>query len=357
MMRGAVRACNPPMVPATNAQPSRMLANMRPSKAPRGPANNSLVVATLARGRSWAVANITPQLFSVGVVLFWSIVVAPYFAGDALTYLAAGERLNAGHPLYMLSPGDRIVQTSPPFFGPLLSPPLIAVVFRPIALGGLPAMWAWSAVLGLIIAITVWHLATTRRAATTVFLLGIGLGLAVVIGNISALLIPGYVLLWRFRARPQVGALIGVMGVTKLLPFVFVGFLISRRDFKAVGWCVLGAALALWVTVVGAGINNTLSYIGVARDAAPQPSSLPYLTGLHWLSPVLLAGGTLASAILGERASFRLCVITVVFGAPVLAFRETATLLALLAPSIGARLGRDEPKAFRWRPRNRLADL
>ena len=29
--------------------------------------------------------------------------------GDSFTYLAAGERLNAGHLLYALSPGDRPV--------------------------------------------------------------------------------------------------------------------------------------------------------------------------------------------------------------------------------------------------------
>jgi hypothetical protein len=280
--------------------------------------------------------GISPQLASVGVVLFWSIVLAPYIAGDALTYLAAGERLNAGHPLYLLSAGDRIIHTDPPFFGPLLSPPLIAVIFRPIAVFGLPGSYAWSALLGLVVTVTVWYLATTWRAAATVFLVGIGLGLAAVIGNISDLFIPGYVLLWRFRDRPQVGALLGVMGVAKLLPLVFVGFLLSRRDFKAIGWCIVGAAVALLVTVVGAGLDNTLAYIGVAREAIPQPSSLPYLTGLRWLSPVLLAAGTLAATVLGERAAFRLCVITVVFGGPVLAFREPATLVVLLAPMVAA---------------------
>ena len=52
-----------------------------------------------------------------------------YLGGDARTYLAAGERLNAGHPLYALSPGDRPVAISPPWWTvPLVSPPFIAVL-------------------------------------------------------------------------------------------------------------------------------------------------------------------------------------------------------------------------------------
>lgn len=312
-----------------------MLPIVRPRKTAGHRLSASSFTDAIVRGRSWALTNISPQLFAVAIVLFWTILAGAYYAGhDALTYLAAGERLNAGHPLYTLSPGDRFVVTDPPYFGPLLSPPLIAVLFRPIALAGLAGMWIWAAVLGLVVAVTVWHLARTPFAAAMVFLLGIGLGIAAVSGNVSDLFIPGYVVLWRWRRRPEVGVLIGVMGIAKLLPFVFVGFLVSRRHFKALAWCVVGASLALLVTVAGAGVDNTLNYIGVARDSAPQASSLAYLTGLTWLSPVLLAGGTVVSAFLGERAAFRLALITVVFGAPVLTWREAAALVGLLAPSL-----------------------
>src|SRR5205823_2822366 len=55
--------------------------------------------------------------------------------GDAYTYLAAGQRLNAGHQLYALSPGDNPVQLNPPYWTvPLLSPPFMAVLWRPLAL-------------------------------------------------------------------------------------------------------------------------------------------------------------------------------------------------------------------------------
>jgi Glycosyltransferase family 87 len=276
----------------------------------------------------------TSSAFAVGVVLFWSILAGVYFGGhDALTYLAAGERLNAGHMLYALSPGDRLVETAPPFYGPLLSPPLIAVVFRPLALVGLPAMWTWTLVLGLMVAAAVSLLVRTWSAASLVFVLGIGLGMAAISGNVSNLFIPAYVALWRWRARPIVGALVGIMAVTKLLPLVFVGFLLAGRRHRALGWCIIGAAGALVVTVAGAGVDNTVAYLAVARGAAPQPTSLPYLLGLPWLSPLLLAAGTLGASFLKERPAFVLCVLTIVFGAPLLTWRELATLVVLIAPS------------------------
>jgi Glycosyltransferase family 87 len=310
-----------------------MLANMGRTSTPLQPVSEVPV-----GGQNFGRRSLLPPFVAVCAVLFWSIVVIEFFAGDAIAYLAAGERLNAGHQLYVLSPGDRIVFTAPPFYGPLLSPPLIAVVFRPIALIGLPGMWAWTILLGLILTLTVWRIAARPAAAATVVLLGTSLGLLAVLGNVSALFITGYVVLWRFRDRPQVGALVGVMGVTKVIPFVLVGFLLARRDRRALAWCGVGTAVALLVTVLGAGLDNTLAYLDVARNAAPQPSSLAYLTDLRWLSPVLLLAGTLASAFLGEKAAFRLCLITVVFGAPVLNVKELAALVAILATVRGAWL-------------------
>ena len=291
-----------------------------------------------AHRRPLRAGSLTPPVVAVGIVLFWSIVVGYYFGGhDALTYLAAGERLNAGHPLYALSAGDRPVPVDPPFFGPLLSPPLIAVVFRPIALFGLPAMWVWTILLGLAVAAVVWRIARTWPGALFVVILGLSLAMAAVHGNVSNLFIPAYVALWRWRDRPVVGALVGVMAVTKLLPIVFVGYLVGGRRFRALGWCIVGAALALVLTVAGAGLDNTLAYLAVARDAMPQPISVPYLFGSPWLSPLLLAAGTVAAMLLGERAAFRLCVLTIVIGAPVLGWRELAALVALLAPSAFGR--------------------
>jgi hypothetical protein len=281
--------------------------------------------------------GITPPLVAAGLVLFWSILIGTFFGGhDALTYLAAGERLNAGHPLYALSPGDRIVETIPPFYGPLLSPPLIAVLFRPIAAIGVPAMWVWTILLALVILVTTVMLVQTWRAVLLSIILSIGLGWAAISGNVADLFLPAFVLLWRSRDRPIVGALLGFMGALKLLPFVFVGFLVAGRRYHSLAWCAAGAAVGLIITLVGAGTENTIAYLAVARDSVPQASSLPYLTGIRWLSPVLLVAGTLGAAILPERSAFRLCVFTFVFGGPVLAAREFASLIVMLAPSAAA---------------------
>src|SRR5664280_555733 len=68
-----------------------------------------------------------------------------FIPGDSFTYLAAGERLNAGHSLYALMPGDRPVDLHPPFWTvPFLSPPPMGVVMRPFALlPGDTGAYAW----------------------------------------------------------------------------------------------------------------------------------------------------------------------------------------------------------------------
>ena len=278
--------------------------------------------------------NRSAQLAGVGALLFWVTVLGWDLVGhDSLTYLAAGERLNVGHPLYALSPGDRAVDTAPPYFGPLLSPPLIAVLFRPIALAGLTGLWVWTIAAGLAVTAAAWYVARSLAGSIAVIMLSFGLGIAAVSGNVSSLFLLGYLAVWRWRDQPLIGALIGVMGAAKLLPFVLVGFLVAGRRWHAIGWCAVAVAVALAVSFLGAGWGNTVAYLGVARDAAPQPISLAYATGLPWLSPVILAAGTLGAALMPERAAFQVCIVTIVLGAPVLTWREMAALIALMAPA------------------------
>src|SRR5450759_3186631 len=67
-----------------------------------------------------------------------------WFPTDAGTYRAAAERLNAGHFLYRLIPGDRPMALHPPWVTvPLLSPPPIAVLWRPLALLGDASLYLW----------------------------------------------------------------------------------------------------------------------------------------------------------------------------------------------------------------------
>ena len=159
-------------------------------------------------GASW---NRPAQLAAVGALLLWVAVLGWDLAShDLLTYLAAGERLNVGHPGCMRSAlGDRAVDTAPPYFGPLLSPPLIAVLFRPIALTGLTGTWIWTIVAGLAILAAAWYVAGTIAGSIAVIALSFGLGIAAVSGNVSSLFLLGYLAIWRWRDHPLIGALIG----------------------------------------------------------------------------------------------------------------------------------------------------
>jgi Glycosyltransferase family 87 len=222
------------------------------------------------------------QCAAVCAVILWAVVVGLSLVGhDAITYLAAGERLNAGHPLYTLSPGDPFIDTLPPYYGPLLSPPLVAVLFRPIALAGLAGVWTWTIVAGLAVIFAAWYIAGSVAGSISVLALSFGLGIAAISGNVSSVFLLCYLAIWRWRDRPVIGVLIGVMAVAKLLPLVFVGFLVAGRRWQAIGWFVAALAAALVVSAFGAGLDNAVAYFGVARDALPQPISLGWATGLQ----------------------------------------------------------------------------
>jgi hypothetical protein len=109
-----------------------------------------MAAAGTEQDRSYRLARILALALAFGILatiqfLYFQRGLIP---GDAFTYLAAGERLNDGHPLYALSAGDRPVDLHPPFWTvPLLSPPSIAVVLRPFALlPGDAGAYGWWAV-------------------------------------------------------------------------------------------------------------------------------------------------------------------------------------------------------------------
>jgi hypothetical protein len=255
---------------------------------------------------------------ALGAIGFCAILTVLLTGVDAYTYYAAGERLNAGHQLYSLMPDDRPVNIVPPFWTvPLLSPPLIAVIFRPLAVLPLPiAVGMFVGVQAIAILVVVWQLVRDWRRMIFVLVLSFSLGLALVIGNVNGLLLVGYVLVWRFRDRAWVGALVAVMGVVKLLPFVLVGFLIARRQPKQLAWFAGGCVVAGAVSLVGAGWQAHLDYVGVVSSHLPEAGLLSGLSGIRWLSTAILAAGMLFAAALPELWAFRVAIVTIVLGAP-----------------------------------------
>lgn len=276
-----------------------------------------------------------PVLAVIAAYLFFAILTSPLLGTDAVTYYAAGERLNAGHQLYALGPGDRPVLLAPPYWTvPLLSPPLIAVVFRPLAL--LPiqlAVGIWVAVQLIGIAVVIAMAARDSARAAALIPLSLGLGLAGVIGNVNGLLLIGYVVVWRNRDNPWIGALIAVMFSLKIMPGVLVGLILARRDRRQMATFALGFAVALAVTIAGAGADSLIAYADVLRTSAPQPGSVAAMLGQHWISPLMLVAGTLGAALLSEVRSYRLALWAIVFGAPGLGLASSSQLLPALVPS------------------------
>ena len=258
---------------------------------------------------------------------------------DAITYLAAGERLNAGHALYSLVPGDRLLDVDTPYYHTaLLYPPLIGVIWRPLA--ALPAMLGlllWIAAASAAIFGAIWYVArdlrTSALVALVVFSAGIGSQLSG--ANVNAFVILGALLLWGYADRyPWVGAIIGVLTAIKLSPGIFILWLIGQRHWKASTWAVLGLLGGLLVGLAGAGIDANRQAIDVLRASTPQNLTLTGITGIPWATMAGDVVGAVAVLLLSRRptASFRAAALTISLGAPAVSLLTAAYGLLLVAP-------------------------
>jgi len=255
---------------------------------------------------------------------------------DAVMYLAAGERLNAGRDLYALHPGDRPVVILPEITtAPLLSPPPIAVLWRPIAV--LPfgfALWiaaCWVALLGTTFQLV---LRAGLPGAVLASLLSPAIGEQLAAGNVAGFFPLLMVLAWRLRARPVAGAIVGLMASLKLTPGALGGWLVGTRRWSGVAAAVVAVGLLFVVSLIGSSPAAFVDYLRVATTAGPSTASLSGLTGLGWLSSCVLVAGTLLAIGLGRwpRAAFIIAVVTSVLGTPSLYLSGWVAVLATLAP-------------------------
>jgi len=288
-----------------------------------------------------------------------TVVLAAYFTrgfvpGDSIVYLAGGERLNAGHPLYAISPGDRPLGLKPPFWTvPLLSPPFIAVIFRPLAL--LPAdlgayLW-WIATMSAIAGVLVAYL--RRRsvlASLAIIVLAIPITYEVGVGNVNAFLLLGSVLAWRWTIEgreERSGVATAVMVALKVSPVVLAWWLFTQRRWRAVRAGILAGLIVLGVSVLGAGVDALLRFIAITRDTATIGQSDLSLAGLakavgigptiaDLLPTLMLVGGLIGVALLRSRPgpAFALAVATMTLGSPVVNINSYALLLGCLAPAM-----------------------
>ena len=252
---------------------------------------------------------------------------------DSWVYLAAGERLNDGHPLYALGPGDRPVALMPPYWSvPLLSPPPIAVLWRPLALLGELGMYLWW---GACVVASGWLLVRMLRVARPVELpLVAAVAPFVAVngwsGNANALLIPLLVLTF----SSQVGCAIAAGTATKLSPSVYLAWLAGARRAQLLPAVLAGALIGV-VSIAGAGLDSWTSWVHALSSSVPSPQSL---AAALQLSPTLVAAFCAAATLLGSlalrswpRAAFAFASVMVVVATPALYAQGFALLAAPLA--------------------------
>jgi hypothetical protein len=309
-----------------------------------------------ARERVMRAARILVPGVAFGILL---VLLLYYFQrgfipGDALTYLAAGERLNAGHLLYALSPGDRPVDLNPPFWTvPFLSPPFMAVVWRPLA--ALPAeigayLW-WLATIGSIaIVVAALMRRVPVRTGILVLVLAVPLTYEIGVGNVNALLLLAAVASWllvRAGRRATAGVVAAVMVAAKITPLPLAAWVAGaggRRGFAGVAVGLMGCGV---VGLLGAGPDAHVEYVSIVRDTGTTglsvwspgwivrelgvPDPIPTLvpTGL-------LVAGTVCAYLLARlgrpSAAFGVAILAWTFGSPVVNVNTPILLVSLLAP-------------------------
>jgi alpha-1,2-mannosyltransferase len=293
---------------------------------------------------------------AIGILL---AILAVYFQrgfvpGDAFIYQAAGERLNAGHLLYAISPGDRPIGIEPPYWTvPLLSPPPIAVVFRPLA--AIPAdlgVYLWWAASVSAIAVAIGLMMRRRPVLVSIAVIALSVPLAyeIGVGNLNGFVLLGLILTWRATAMGDErtsGMLSGVLAAFKLTPVLLGWWLLTSGRWRAVGWALAAGLVVLAVSIVGAGLDAHLAYLGVVRDtsaAGARPLSLTGMAAFVGMAPgvanllptVALGVGVVTVALLRKRPDlgFIVTILTMIFGSPTVSINWFIYLLACLAPAI-----------------------
>jgi hypothetical protein len=283
------------------------------------------------------------------VLMFQSVGSTPI---DSYNYLAAGERLNAGHDLYAIGEGDRFIPAKPPFWiVPLPNPPLIAVIWRPLA--ALPSelgllIWWTSSIAAAIAAIVLLFERRPLLTVAVVAVLAVPLTVILGVGNVDAFRLLLTIWIWLLVRDGRLNVASGLLGpliVIKATPAVLGVWLIVRYP-RAI--LPLGAAVAvsLVVSVLGAGLDSHLRFlevIGYTYQSGTWDLSLAGIARLAGLQPELariaqyLGTAALVVAVgLTARTrpgfSFALAVATTAIAAPAGGWHTFMILIACLAP-------------------------
>ena len=264
------------------------------------------------------------------VLVFWYSHGA--WPGDTFTYELAGQRLNTGGQIYDLRPTDYWYAAGPPLYGP----PLIAVIWRPLAalpvLSGV-AIWLIAMALATLWAVVLILLEVPLLGGLATILLSLSLGLLIGVGNVDGLILLAMIGVWRMRDHPGLaGSLLGFAVTLKLTPALLVVLLVSTRRWRAIGFVVLtGIGLTIIVSALSNDPGIIVRYLAVMRDGLNS--------GFPWARYVVIvaAGAVLLSSRRRPSLGFSIAIVAIPFASPVTALHTFAVMLAALAPLAGYR--------------------
>jgi alpha-1,2-mannosyltransferase len=211
-----------------------------------------------------------------GIYLSFGLATASYTLGcDFLAYHQAAQRFLVGDPIYDLT----ITRTGA--CGVYQYPPPFVLVALPFSLFGFTAgTWLW--VLFLITCFTVgsFLLPVRREIRWAIVLFGATSWpfiFGVRIGQVAPILYLIFAIGWRYLDRPGVlGAMVGMGSLAKLQPALLLGWLVVRREVRALAAGV--ATIAAGVAFAGLiGLGSWADFLAVVRnlsDALTVPANL-----------------------------------------------------------------------------------
>ena len=236
---------------------------------------------------------------------------------DVHAYYDAGSRLNAGLPLY-----DQPATTNDNEF--YRYPPLLAIVFRPLALLPFEAAAAvWEAFLVVCLALTVARLGLNRRTLLVLGMLALPTLWSLAVGQAQILV----TLLMAFGA-PWALALAAHL---KIFPALAAIWWLGRRDVRSFAWFVA------WVVAIGvlqlvlepAGTLAFPSSLGLEQVGNVENRSLYAYSPIAWAVAVV-AGTVVAWRLAPTRYGWVAAVALSVLATPRLLIYQLSTLVAAL---------------------------
>jgi hypothetical protein len=235
---------------------------------------------------------------------------------DVHAYYDAGARLNAGQPLYVQPAGvDEAA-----FYR---YPPLLAILFRPLALLPFEAAAAiWMTVLAILFVATLVRIDLRRPLSLfVVCVLALPTGWALVIGQAQVAV--------TFLLALGLPWAVAVAANLKVFPLLVAVWWLGRRDWRALAWMAAWLAGLVAFQLVLAP-SDTLAYLGFLRlDQVGSVVSLsPYAMSPVLWAVLLVAGTVFAIWAAPRRYGWAAAVTLSVLASPRLLLYQLSSLVA-----------------------------